>query len=126
MIQQYVLTKEDFQPVTGYNEKQSQIMLQGYGLDVYIGQLIEVYAIVVEGHEAEVDFNGKHKGTIVYIMTSDNKVIGGYSYINFKHMAPGGYRGLHGENIEDIYVIDYKDFRNEWYSHYEELFDVDW
>lgn len=125
MIQKYVLTKEDFQPVKGYNEKQDQIMLQGYGFDEYIGQLIEVYALVVEGHEAEDSFKGKNKGTIVYIMTSDNQVIGGYSYINFKFMAPGGYSGLRGESIEDIYDIDYKDFRKEWYSHYEKILDVD-
>lgn len=123
-IEYYELTLEDFKPTRGYDEKQQKIMLQGYGFEKYLGQVIAVYAVVVEGHIAENNFEDA-KDTVVYIMTSYNKVIGGYSYVNFKGIAPGGFFALHGESVEDIYNISYPDFYDEWYSHYQDLFGLE-
>ena len=102
-VEYYELTKEPFIHNEGYDKRQDEIMQQGYGFERYIGKVIEVYALVVDEHKCQLRFSGECNGTVVYVMTMNETIVGGYSYINAKGIAPGGYTDFHGNTVDEIY-----------------------
>jgi len=90
-IQKYTMTKEKLKSAP-YDDIWA---MQKVNTDQYIGEDIIVYGFIVTNHPLDQLKNNYNKRTKLYIMISNNKVIGGYSIPDSDSV--GGYYSLEGE-----------------------------
>ena len=82
----------------------------------YFGKEITVYGFTVKNHPLqERDKNAKN-GVKLYIMLSEGKVIGGYSYPNANVF--GAYSSLDGKTLEEVTGLNYQQWSKTWKEKY--------
>jgi hypothetical protein len=79
----------------------------------YFGKEITIYGFTVTNHPLNKTYKSK---TNVYIMLSEGKVIGGYSFPN-KDMV-GWYFSLDGKTLEEATGLGFKEWSEKWKQRY--------
>ena len=82
--------------------------------DIYFGEEIETYEFIVKNHPLEKNADN---GVKLYIMISDNKVIGGYSYPNAD--VTGSFSSLEGKTIEEVTGLTFQEWLEKWENKYK-------
>jgi hypothetical protein len=114
--QRYVLEKSKL-----YGEG-TMIYQQVWGVqtvkpDKYFGKEIVVYGFTVKNHPMQKsDKEHTKNGVNVYIMLSEGKVIGGYSYPNAD--VAGAFSSLDGKTLEEITGLSFQEWRDNWEKKY--------
>ena len=84
--------------------------------DMYFGKEIIIYGFTVKNHPMqEIDNNAK-KGVNVYVMISDEKIIGGYSYPNAD--VVGAFSDLDGKSLEEVTGLSFQQWSENWEQKY--------
>ena len=84
--------------------------------DIYFGKEIIVYGFIVKNHPLqEIDKNAEN-GVKVYVMLSDEKVIGGYSYPDAN--VVGGFSSFDGESLEEVTGLSFQQWSKNWEEKY--------
>ena len=91
--------------------------VQNVAPDQYLNKEIIVDEFVVKNHPLDNDKNNDNKKTKLYIMLSENKVIGGYSIPD--NDSVGGYYSLEGKSLEEATGLNYKDWNENWKKKYD-------
>jgi hypothetical protein len=81
--------------------------------DKYLGKEISTYCFTVENHPLEKIYKVK---TNVFIMFSESKVIGGYSFPDGQFY--GSVYSLDGKTLEEITGLSYKQWIDNWGKKY--------
>ena len=84
--------------------------------DIYFGKEIETYEFIVKNHPLEKNDENVDNGVKLYIMISDNKVIGGYSYPNAD--VTGSFSSLEGKTIEEVTGLTFQEWLEKWENKY--------
>lgn len=85
--------------------------------ELYFGKEIETYEFIVKNHPLEKTDKNYSDGVQLYIMLSDNKVIGGYSYPNSD--VEGSFSSLEGKTLEEVTGLTFKEWQEEWKNKYK-------
>ncbi|WP_028553036.1 hypothetical protein [Paenibacillus sp. UNC451MF] len=83
--------------------------------DRYFGQQLTIYRFTVKNHPLEPIYK---KRTHVYIMMSEGKVIGGYSFPDAD--LAGAVYSLDGRTLEEVTGMSYADWLEKWKRKYSE------
>ena len=91
--------------------------LQKVEPDKYFGKEITIYCFTVKNHPLEKTYKVK---TNVYIMISDGKVIGGYSFpvADSDVAMNGSLYSLDGKTLEEVTGLSYQNWRENWKKKY--------
>ncbi|MDR3682070.1 MAG: hypothetical protein P4L41_19015 [Flavipsychrobacter sp.] len=84
---------------------------------MYFGKEITVYEFTVKNHPLEKIFKDS-KGTNVFIMLSEGKVIGGYSFPNADELLVGSVYSLDGKTLEEVTGLNYLQWSENWKNKY--------
>jgi hypothetical protein len=84
--------------------------------DKYFGNEITIYAFTVKNHPLQKRDSNAKKGVNLYIMMTDSKVIGGYSFPNAD--VKGAYSSLDGKTLEEVSGYNYQQWIEEWKKKY--------
>ncbi|MFB5673577.1 hypothetical protein ACE3NQ_13445 [Paenibacillus terreus] len=82
--------------------------------DRYFGKEISVYGFIVSKHPLEKQYNAK---TRLYIMLTDGKVIGGYSFPDIEGLV-GSVYSLEGKTLEEVTGLTFTEWREKWIQKY--------
>lgn len=116
-IQKYVLEKSKLYGGTGTIPYQQAWGVQKVEPDKYFGKEINVYGFTVKNHPMEKkDKEHTKNGVNVYIMLTDGKVIGGYSYPNAD--VVGVYDSLDGKTLEEVTGLSFQQWGESWKKKY--------
>ena len=81
-----------------------------------IKHIHETYGFTVDNHPLQKrDSNGRN-GVNLYIMITDGKVIGGYSYPDGD--VNGAYSSLEGKTLEEVTGLSFQQWSEEWKKKY--------
>ncbi|WP_442604145.1 hypothetical protein [Paenibacillus sp. KN14-4R] len=84
--------------------------------DNYFGKEITIYGFTVSNHPLEKIYKAK---TNVYIMLTEGKVIGGYSFPNNEGLIlMGSVYSLDGKTLEEVTGITFKEWSDGWKKKY--------
>jgi len=108
-IQKYTLEKSKLQTI----QYQQIWGVQKADTDKYLGKEISTYSFTVEKHPLVKIYKVK---TNVFIMFSDGKVVGGYSFPNGK--LYGSVYSLDGKTLEEVTGLSYQQWRENWDKKY--------
>jgi hypothetical protein len=113
--QKYTLDKNKL-----YGAPDSLLYEQTWGVqsiepDKYIGKEITTYGFIVKSHPVEKMYKGS-KGGKIFVMLSEGKVIGGYSYPNAD--VEGAFSSIDGKTLEEVTGLSFQQWREEWRSKY--------
>lgn len=115
-IQKYILEKSKLYGGTETIPYQQAWGVQTIEPDIYFGKEITIYGFTVRNHPMqERDKNAKN-GVNVYIMLSEGKVIGGYSYPDAN--VVGAYSSLDGRTLEEVTGLKYQQWQADWKKKY--------
>lgn len=81
----------------------------------YFGKEITIYGFTVKNHPLETIYE-ESKGTNIYIMLSEGKVIGGYSYPNAD--IDGAYYSMDGKTLEEVTGLNFQQWSKAWKMKY--------
>lgn len=85
--------------------------------DKYFGKEIVVYSFTVKNHPMQKrDKINTKNGVNVYIMLSEGKVIGGYSYPNAN--VSGAVSSLDGKTVEEVTGLGFQEWKDNWEKKY--------
>jgi hypothetical protein len=87
--------------------------IQSVESDKYFGKEITIYGFTVSNHPLKKVFN---LNTNVYILLTDGKVIGGYSFPNANML--GAYYSLDGKTLEEVTGLSFKEWKESWQKKY--------
>ncbi|MFD0618217.1 hypothetical protein ACFQZR_12155 [Paenibacillus sp. GCM10027629] len=82
--------------------------------DKYFGKEIIIYRFIVSNHPLE---KINKSNTNVYIMLSEGKVIGGYSFPNIDGLV-GSVYSIDGKTLEEVTGMNNKDWLDNWEKKY--------
>lgn len=83
--------------------------------DKFFGKEITIYGFTVRNHPLETIYEDS-KGVNVYIMLSEDTVIGGYSYPNADIV--GSYYSIDGKTLEQVTGLSFQQWSEEWKKKY--------
>lgn len=116
-IQKYILEKKDL--LFGKTETipyRQMWAVQNVEPDNYFGKEITIYAFTVKNHPLQKKDSNAKNGVNLYIMMTNSKVIGGYSFPNAK--VHGAYCTLDGKTLEEVKGSNFQQWREEWEKKY--------
>ncbi|SDJ86934.1 hypothetical protein [Paenibacillus naphthalenovorans] len=114
LIHKYNLDKSKLMENAESTQYRQAWSVQKVAPENYIGKEISVYASTVSNHPLENKYNVKIN---VYIMMSDGKVVGGYSFPDIAGMV-GSYYSLEGKTMEEVTGMSYKEWNEKWNAKY--------
>ena len=84
--------------------------------DLYFGKKVIIYGFTVSNHPLEKIYHAKSN---VYVMLSESKVIGGYSFPDVEGMV-GSYYSVDGKTLEEVTGLSYSEWSKKWKKKYGE------
>lgn len=117
----YILEKSKLYGGTESLPYQEAWSVQNIEPDKFFGKEISVFRFIVANHPLQKLNKHAENGVILYIMMSENKVIGGYSYPfgNSNEILIGGWcSSLDGNSLEDVTGLNYKQWSDNWAKKY--------
>lgn len=115
-IQKYTLERSKLYEGINTLEYQQAWAVQTVEPDKYFGKEIVVYGYTVKNHPMQKEDRNAKDGVNVYIMLSEGKVIGGYSYPNAD--VDGAFSSLDGKTLEEVTGLSYKEWQDNWKTKY--------
>lgn len=115
-IQKYTLEKSKLYGATETLLYQQMWAVQMVEPDKYFGKEIVIYGFTVKNHPMQKRDKNAKNGVNVYIMLSEGKVIGGYSYPNANVF--GAYSSIDGKTLEEITGLSYQEWLDNWKKKY--------
>lgn len=112
-IDKYVLEKSKLYGGTETIPYQQIWSVQEVAPDKYFGKEISTYCFIVKAHPLQKTYNVNTK---VYIMISENKLIGGYSFPN-KELS-GSLYSLDGRTLEEVTGLSFEEWRSNLQNKY--------
>ena len=112
-IQKYTLEKSKLYGATETIPYQQMWAVQEAEPDKYFGKEITIYGFTVKNHPLEKIYKVK---TNIYIMLSDGKVIGGYSFPDA--MIVGSLYSLDGKTLEEVTGLSFQEWGEKWKKKY--------
>jgi hypothetical protein len=114
-VKKYTLEKSKLYGSTGSIPYQQSWGVQMVEPDKYFGKEITIYGFTIKNHPLETIYKNS-KGTNVYIMLSEGKVIGGYSYPNAD--IDGSCYSIDGKTLEEVTGLSFQQWSEEWKKKY--------
>lgn len=115
-IQKYTLERSKLYGGINTLKYQQAWAVQTVEPDKYFGKEIVVYGYTVKNHPMQKEDRNAKDGVNVYIMLSEGKVIGGYSYPNAD--VDGAFSSLDGKTLEEVTGLSYKEWQDNWKTKY--------
>lgn len=115
-IQKYVLEKSKLYGGTETIPYQQAWGVQTVEPDKYFGKEIEVYGFTVKNHPMQKVDKNANDGVNVYVMISEGKVIGGYSYPDA--MVSGAFSSFDGKTLEEVTGLSFGQWQDNWKKKY--------
>lgn len=115
-VQKYTLEKNKLYGATETIPYQQMWAVQKEEPDQYFGKEITIYCFTVKNHPLQKKDSNAKNGVNVYIMLTDSKVIGGYSYPNVN--VVGAYSSLDGRTLEEVTGLSFQQWSEEWKKKY--------
>lgn len=115
-IEKYTLEKSKLHGATETLPYQQMWAVQKVEPDKYFGKEITIYGFTVKNHPLQERDRNTKNGVNVYIMLSEGKVIGGYSYLNAD--VVGAYSSIDGNTLEEVTGLSYKQWCENWKQKY--------
>jgi uncharacterized membrane protein YcgQ (UPF0703/DUF1980 family) len=112
-IQKYTLEKSKLYGSTETLPYQQLWAVQKVEPDKYFGKEITIYGFTVKNHPLENIYKVKAN---IYIMLSDGKVVGGYSFPD--EQMDGSVYSLDGKTLEEVTGLSYQQWRKNWEKKY--------
>ncbi|KGE20294.1 hypothetical protein [Paenibacillus wynnii] len=84
--------------------------------DLYFGKKVIIYGFTVSNHPLEKIYHAKSN---VYVMLSEGKVIGGYSFPDVEGMVGSCY-SVDGKTLEEVTGLSYSEWTEQWKKKYGE------
>lgn len=115
-IHKYTLEKSKLYGATETIPYQQAWGVQTVEPDKYFGKEIIIYGFTVKNHPLqEIDKNAKD-GVNIFIMLSEGKVIGGYSFPNA--IVYGACSSIDGKTIEEVTGLSFQQWSEKWKKKY--------
>lgn len=115
-IQKYTLEKSKLYGAAETVPYQQVWGVQAVEPDKYFGKEIIVYGFTVKKHPLqERDENAKN-GVNIYVMVSEGKTIGGYSYPNAN--VSGAFSSIDGKSLEEVTGLSFQQWQDNWKKKY--------
>lgn len=115
-VQKYTLERNKLYGATETIPYQQMWAVQKEKPDKYFGKEVTIYCFTVKNHPLQKKDSNAKNGVNVYIMLTDSKVIGGYSYPNAN--AVGAYSSLDGRTLEEVTGLSFQQWGEEWKKRY--------
>lgn len=120
-IQKYKLEKSKLCGAIETIPYQQMWAVQKEEPDEYFGKEITIYGFTVKDHPLQKRDRNAKSGVNVYIMLSEGKVIGGYSYPNTD--VDGAYSSMDGKTLEEVTGLSYQQWSEKWKRKYSTMSD---
>jgi hypothetical protein len=117
-IVKYILEKNKLYGSTETLPYQQAWGVQKVEPDKYFGKEIVVYGFTAKNHPLEQRDKNAKDGVNLYIMLSEGKIIGGYSYPNAN--VSGAYSSLDGKTLEEVTGLSFQQWQDTWKKKYTE------
>lgn len=117
-ISKYILEKSELYGSTATLPYQQAWSVQKVEPDKYFGKEIVVYGFTVKNHPLQQRDKNAMEGVNLYIMLSEGKIIGGYSYPNAN--VSGAYSSLDGKTLEEVTGLGFQQWQDTWKRKYTE------
>lgn len=114
-VDKYTLEKSRLYGGTDTTQYQQAWGVQAADPDEYLGKVIVVYGFTVKNHPLEKIYK-QSNGTNIYIMLSEGKVIGGYSFPNGD--VVGAFYSLDGKTSEEVTGLSFQQWQKNWKEKY--------
>lgn len=85
----------------------------------YIGKIIYTSKFYVKNHPLDHAPSNPKGQTIVYVMQTENEVIGGYSLPDLDDPTDGWVYSLDGRTMEEFSGMDFGTWKQQWDSKYK-------
>jgi len=115
-IQKYTLEKSKLYGGTGTIPYQQVWGVQTVEPEKYFGKEIVVYGFTVKNHPMQKQDNNAKNGVNVYVMLSEENVIGGYSWPNAD--VVGACSSIDGKTLEEVTGLSFKEWKDNWKKKY--------
>ncbi|EKQ57103.1 MULTISPECIES: DUF4830 domain-containing protein [unclassified Clostridium] len=115
-IQKYVLEKNKLYGGTKTIPYQQSWAVQTVEPDKYFGKEITVYGFTVKNYPMQKEDKNAEDGVNVYVMLSDGKIIGGYSYPNAD--VVGAFSSIDGKTLEEVTGLSFQQWKDNWKKKY--------
>ncbi|MDD4142878.1 MAG: DUF4830 domain-containing protein [Bacteroidales bacterium] len=115
-VNKYTLEKSKLYGGTESIPYQQAWGVQNVEPEKYFGKEIVVYGFTVQNHPLQKRDKNANNGVNVYVMLSDGKVIGGYSYPNAN--VVGAYSSIDGKTLEEVTGLSYQQWAENWKKKY--------
>ncbi|WP_010252836.1 hypothetical protein [Acetivibrio cellulolyticus] len=94
--------------------------VQSFTPEKIIGKNVEYYCVDVKNHPLDKYLEHEDESIKVTIMKTDDKIIGGYSSINFKEIRYGAnIYSIDGRTLEEFTGLDFQTWRESWDRKYK-------
>lgn len=120
-IQKYTLEKDKLYGTAETIQYQQMWSVQKEDPDEYLGKEITIYGFTVKDHPLQKRDRNAKNGVNVYIMLSEGKVIGGYSYPDAD--VDGAYSSIDGKTLEEVTGLSYQQWSENWKKKYSIISD---
>lgn|GEM_PF-458286 len=114
-VDKYTLEKSGLYGGTDTRQYQQAWGVQKEEPDKYFTKEIIVYGFTVKNHPLEKVYK-QSNGTNIFIMLSESKVIGGYSFPNADLL--GALYSLDGKTLEEVNGLSFQQWRKNWKEKY--------
>ena len=115
-VDKYTLEKSKLYGGTASIPYQQAWGVQNVEPEKYFGKEIVVYGFTVQNHPLQKRDKNAKNGVNVYVMLSDGKVIGGYSYPNAD--VVGAYSSIDGRTLEEVKGLSFQQWQENWKKKY--------
>ena len=114
LVNSYTLEKSKLSGGTESIPYQQTWGVQNIEPEAFFGKEINIYGFTVSNHPLEKEFQTK---TNVYVMLSESKVIGGYSFPDVEGLLGACY-SLDGKTLEEVTGLTFSEWRDDWKKKY--------
>ena len=84
----------------------------------FVGKQIKTSKFIVKGHPLDNVPHNSRKQTYIYLMESDERIIGGYSFPDLDDLGMGWVYTIDGKTLEELTGMPYQDWIEEWNQKY--------
>ena len=115
-IDRYTLEKSKLYGGLEASQYQQAWGVQTIDPDIYLGKEIIIYGFTVKNHPLQERDKNAENGVNVYVMLSDEEVIGGYSYPDAD--VVGGFSSFDGKSLEEVTGLSFQQWSENWKEKY--------
>ncbi len=93
--------------------------IQELDAEAYLGKSVETYEFLVEDHPLLLDMEDGADRIKLWVLTSEDQVIGGYTFPDYNDPYYGGVYSLEGKTLEEVTEMRFQTWRKQWEAKYQ-------